>query len=119
MIQCTPLEWKIGTGASNALTEDVYYSTLLQERLVLERVRKHFQTADGATLNIAETTKMSISLGPVNVKVRIFVERVNCNLLGQYLMTKISVIGTIHKHIVVNCVHTRKKNDAMLPGGFN
>lgn len=35
------------------------------ERPVLDRARKHFKTADGTTLNIAGTTNMMISLGPV------------------------------------------------------
>lgn len=48
LIQGTPLVWKIDTGAINTfITEDVYFSILLQERPVLERARKQFQTADG------------------------------------------------------------------------
>lgn len=41
LIQGTPLVWKIDTGAINTfITEDAYYSILLQDRPVLERARK-------------------------------------------------------------------------------
>lgn len=61
-------------GAINTfISEDMYYSIVPQERPVLDRARKQFQTADRSNLNIVGTTKIMFSFGPINVYFRVFV----------------------------------------------
>lgn len=116
LIQGTPLVWKIDTGAINTfITEDAYYSILPQDRPVLERARKQFQTADGTNLNIIGTTKMMFSFGTVNVYFRVFVGGVKCNLLGQDFMTKFECQWNYKQnHMVTKCVHTSEVDDGCL-----
>lgn len=69
LVQGTLLQKKINT--VNNKGRVLQYTS--QKRPVQDRARKHFKTAGGTTLNIARTTKMMISLGPVNVYLRVFV----------------------------------------------
>ena len=89
LIEGTPLEWKIDTGAVNTfITEDTYYSILPEYRPVLERVRKKFETADGSELQLTGTAIMTLSFDNFDVCFRVFVGKVRCNLLGLDFITK-------------------------------
>ena len=89
LIEGTPLEWKIDTGAVNTfITEDLYYSILPENRPVLERVRKKFETADGNELKPIGTAIMCLTFGNVDVYIRVFVGGIKCNLLGQDFLVK-------------------------------
>ena len=89
LVEGTPVDWKIDTGAVNTfITEEVYYSILPLDRPVLEQVRKKFKTADGRELNTIGTAKMILTFEDMNIYFRVFVGGVQCNLLGQDFMTK-------------------------------
>ena len=116
LVQGTPLEWKIDTGAINTfITEDVYYSILPRERPVLERARKKFETADGTTLNVVGTAKMMLTLGSISVYFRVFVGGVKSNLLGQDFMTKFECQWKYQSNqMVINCAHTSDDDQGCL-----
>jgi hypothetical protein len=110
LVQGTPMEWKIDTGAINTfITEDLYYSILPRERPVLERAWKKFETADGTTLNVTETAKIMLTLGPFSVYFRVFIGGVKSNLLGQVFMT--NEWDHLSHQLKINCVHTLSDED--------
>ena len=89
LVEGTPLEWKIDTGAVNTfITEDVYYSIIPEHRPVLERAIRKFETADGSELKLLGTARMLLTFGDVNVYFRVYIGGVKSNLLGQDFMTK-------------------------------
>ena len=89
LIEGTPIEWKLDTGAINTfITEDVYYSILPEQRPVLERAKKKFETASGDYLPVVGTSKMVLTFGDVSVVFRVFVGGVRHNLLGLDFITQ-------------------------------
>lgn len=89
LVEGTPLEWRFDTGAMNTfITEGVYRSILSEQRPVLERAKKQFNTADGRKLKVIGTAKMLLSFQEFQVIFRVFVADVKLNLLGQDLIRK-------------------------------
>ena len=92
LIEGTPLEWTYDTGAINTfITEDMYYNILPEQRPVLERVYKKFETANGSDLPITGTAKMLLlSFGRIIFRFRVFVGGVKnclrrmCNFITNY-----------------------------------
>lgn len=83
LVEGTPSEFQIDTGAINTfITEDTYYSILPENRLVLERALKKFQSADGGDLDVLGTAIMLLSFGDLDIHFRVFVAKVKCTLLG-------------------------------------
>ena len=108
LIEGTPLEWKIDSGAVNTfMTKEVYYSILPHQRPVLEPARKQFETADGSYLKLLGTARMILTLGDVDVCFRVFVGGVKCNLLGQDFMLRYECQWDYRSDsLILNCVHT-------------
>ena len=108
LIEGTPLEWKIDSGAVNTfITKEVYYSILPHQRPVLEPARKQFETADGSYLKLLGTARMILTLGDVDVCFRVFVGGVKCNLLGQDFMLRYECQWDYRSDsLILNCVHT-------------
>lgn len=87
LVEGTPLEFQIDTGAINTfITEDTYHSILPENRPVLERALKKYHSADGGDLDVIGTAIMLLSFGDLDIHFRVFVGKVKCNLLGQDFM---------------------------------
>ena len=91
LIEGTPLEWTYDTGAINTfITEDMYYNILPEQRPVLERVYKKFETANGSDLPITGTANMLLTFGQTTFRFRVFVGEVKnclrrgCNFITNY-----------------------------------
>lgn len=112
LVEGTPLEFQIDTGAINTfITEDTYYGILPENRYVLERAHKKFHSADGGDLDVPGTTIMLLSFGVLDIHFRAFVGKVKCNLLGQDFMEEFRGIwdyGTTL--LVLSCVLGKRRN---------
>lgn len=106
LVEETPLEYQVDTGAINTcITEDTYYSILPENRLVLERALKKFHSADGGDLDVRGTAIMLLSFGDLDICFRVFVGKVKCNLLGQDFMEEFKGIWDYETtSLVVICV---------------
>lgn len=114
LVEGTPLEFQIDTGAINTfITEDTYYSILPENRPVLERALKKFHSADGGDLNVIGTAIMLLSFGDLDIHFRVFEGKMKCNLLGQDFMEEFRGIWdyeTTSLVLTCSCVLGKRRN---------
>lgn len=112
LVEGTPLEFQIDTGAINTfITEDTYNSILPENRPVLERALKKFHSADGGDLNVFGTAIMVLSFGDLDIHFRVFEGKMKCNFLGQDFMEEFRGIWDYETtSLVLSCVLGKRRN---------